>query len=106
VDLQPERPDLAEQPPSPGALFRLLAGPEHVLAPERSALAGYYRAVFSSDDGETLERYLTDAGHAEILRRQGAGDLTLSSEEFRQWTVAPDMVALESRYHAEAGQGA
>ena len=105
VDLQPDRPDLAERPPR-GALFRLVTGPEHVLAPESSALAGYYRAVFSSDTGETLERYLTNAGHAEILRRRGTGDPTMSSEEFLQWTVAPDIVALEARYEAEAGQGA
>ena len=102
---QPDRRDLSEQPPR-GASFRLASGPEHVIAPERSALTGYYRATFSSDAGETLERFLTDAGHAEILRRRGAGDLTLSPEEFRRWTVAPDMVALETRYQAEAGQGA
>ena len=105
MDLQPDRPDLAEQPPR-GARFRLITGPEHLLAPERSALTGYYRVVFSSDAGETLERYLTDAGRAEILRRRGDGDPTLSSKEYRQWTVVPNMVALEARYHAEAGQGA
>jgi hypothetical protein len=105
VDPKLDRPDLLETPPA-GTRFEPVEGPEHVSAPEGTALPGYYRAVFVSDSGETLERYLTDGGRAEVLRRKGDSDPTLSSEELQEWTVVPDLAALEARYRAEAGQGA
>ena len=77
-----------------------------MLASEETVLPGYYRAVFESDAGDTLERFLTDGGHAAVLRRREDPDPTLSREEFREWTVSPNLDALEARVHAEAGQGA
>jgi hypothetical protein len=84
--------------------FTLIEGPEHVLASGETRLPGY-RATFVTYDGEHLERFLTDAGYADLLRRRGSGDPTLTAEEFDEWTVEPDVTALEARYDAEAGLG-
>ena len=88
------------------AVYTIVEGPNHSRAPEASPLVGYHHAVFANEDGERLTRYLSDAGFAAILRRQGEGATTFSHEELVRWTVPPDMEALEARYDAEAGQGA
>lgn len=99
-----DRPDLAEQP-VPRARYTLVDGPHHEIAPEGTLLTGYYRAVFERGDGERIERFLTDAGRAEVLRRRGEDDPTFDGEEFEDWTVVPDVTALLARYTAEAGVG-
>ncbi len=86
--------------------YTLVEGPEHSRAPKGSPLVGYHHAVFATEEGKRLRRYLSDMGVAEIMRRQGTDAATFSIEEFDRWTVPPDMEALEARYDAEAGQGA
>ena len=105
VDPRLDRPDLDGEPHR-WERFELVEGPEHVLASDDAALPGYYRAVFVSDAGDRLERFLTDSGYGAVLRRREDPDPMMSLEEFRDWTVSPNLVALEARYHAEAGQGA
>ena len=77
-----------------------------MLASDETELPGYYRAVFVSDAGDRLERFLTNGGYGAVLRRRGDADPTMSREEFRTWTVSPNLGALEALFHAEAGQGA
>lgn len=105
MDPRLDRPDLDDEPRR-GERFRVVEGPEHVLASDETVLPGYYRALFVSDAGDRLERFMTDGGYGAVLRRNGDPDPTMSREEFRAWTVSPDLDALEARYHAEAGQGA
>jgi hypothetical protein len=86
--------------------YTIVQGPEHSRAPEGSPLASYHHAVFETEDGERITRYLSDKGFAEIVRRQGENRAGFTAEELERWTVPPDMEALEARYEAEAGEGA
>jgi len=104
MDPRLDRADLEEDVTQ--TTYVLDEGPEHVLAPEGSALPGYYRATFATSSGERLERFLSDAGYGAVLRRRSEGTTTFTAEEFEDWTVAPDLAAIEARYDAEAGQGA
>jgi hypothetical protein len=103
VDPHLDRPDLAEHPRA--SRYALVDGPTHTKAPGDTALPGYYRATFATEDGERVERFLTDAGYGAVLRRRGDEDPSLSADELEDWTVAPDLTALQARYNAEAGQG-
>jgi hypothetical protein len=104
VDPHLDRPDLAERL-RPGR-YRLVDGPDHVRAPDEAPFPGYYRAAFGRENGERIDRFLTDAGYGAVLRRRGDDDPTLSADELEEWSVVPDLTALEARYNAEAGQGA
>jgi len=88
------------------ATYTLVEGPQDARAPEETPLASYHRAVFSTDDGDLVTRFLSDKGQAEILRRRGEGERTFTLEELERWTVPPDMDELLARYDAEAGEGA
>jgi hypothetical protein len=69
-------------------------------------LPGHYEAVFVRDDGERIDRFLTDKGRAEILRALEEGRAELSAEEFETHSVAPALDALLERMDREAGEGA
>jgi hypothetical protein len=104
MDPRLDRPDLDV---ATSTRYTLVDGPNHVLAPADWPVPGYYRAVFATEaDDAPIERFLTDAGYGAVLRRTGQGSDAFSAEEFEDWTVAPDVMALQARYDAEAGQGA
>jgi hypothetical protein len=103
MDPRLDRADLEEVA---ATTYMLEEGPEHVLAPEGSALPGFYRATFTTPAGERVERFLSDGGYGAVLRRRSEGNTTFTAAEFEDWTVAPDLDAIEARYDAEAGQGA
>lgn len=105
MDRGDDRPDKGVVDPSK-APFTLVDGPAHVRAPEDSPLPGWYEAVFATVDGRRIRRYLSDAGRAKVLVRRGEGLIDFTAEEFDLWTAPPDAEAIESRYDAEAGQGA
>jgi hypothetical protein len=68
-------------------------------------LAGHYEARFTSDDGATITRYLTDKGRAHLLRVMEERRI-LSGDEVREHTVEADIDALVARMDREAGEGA
>ncbi|HEX6131292.1 MAG TPA: hypothetical protein VF044_06145 [Actinomycetota bacterium] len=100
-----DRPDLSPVHET-AAPFTLVAGPRHEVAPDRSPLAGFYVATFAASDGSRVSRFLSDMGYAEVIRRKGEGRTAFSAEELERWTTPPSLEAIESRYDAEAGQGA
>lgn len=105
MDQVDDRPDKGAVDRSK-APFTLVDGPAHVPAPDDSPLAGWYEAVFATVDGQQIRRYLSDTGRAKVLTRRGEGLIDFTAEEFDLWTAPPDADAIESRYDAEAGQGA
>ena len=85
--------------------YTIREGPNHVVLEGPSLLSGYYEAEFTDLNGERHTRYLTDKGRAEVLRRIDEGQREFSDEELQEWTVAPDIQALEARAGKEAGEG-
>ena len=69
-------------------------------------LPGHYEAVFVRDDGEAVERYLTDKGRAEILRAMEDGPAEVSQEALDEHSVEPSLGALLERMDREGGEGA
>lgn len=86
--------------------FRLDDSPSHHVDGEHERLSGHYEAVFVTDAGERLTRYLTDKGRVSILRRLDDGQREFSGDELRDFTVEPDMDVLVARTEHEAGDGA
>ena len=86
--------------------FTIEGRPEYVRDRSSSLLSGFYPARFLTDDGRRIQRYLTDKGRAEVLRRLEAGQRELSEEEFDRMTVDDTLDALLARTDAEAGEGA
>jgi hypothetical protein len=87
-------------------MYRLVDGPTHLMDEASDPLPGHYEAVFSTDRGERLYRYLTDKGRAEVLRSLDRGQREFSRQEFLDLTVEPEMDALTARMDREAGEGA
>jgi hypothetical protein len=85
--------------------FRLVDGPRHVLDPEDAALVAHYEASFSTAEGESFERFLTDKGRGEMLRRVDQGQRTFSQSEIEDFTVPSAQGVLESRTESEGGEG-
>ena len=69
-------------------------------------LPGHYEAVFVRDDGERIERFLTDKGRAEILRALEQGPAELTEDEYEAHSVEPALDALLERMDSEGGEGA
>jgi hypothetical protein len=88
------------------ATYRIEDEPTFIQDDGDGPLPGHYEAVFTRDDGERIERYLTDKGRAEILRAMEDGPAELSQETFETHTVEPDLEALLERMDREAGEGA
>jgi hypothetical protein len=88
------------------AIYTLDEGPNYVRDQGPSLLTGFYSAEFVTDEGKRLTRYLTDKGRAEVLRRSEAGQRQFSQEELDELTVDPEFQAVETRFVAEAGEGA
>jgi hypothetical protein len=88
------------------ATYRIEQEPTFVQDGDDGPLPGHYEAVFARDDGERIERYLTDKGRAEILRAMEDGPAELSQEEFETHSVEPDLDALLRRMDREGGEGA
>jgi hypothetical protein len=86
-------------------MYRLVDGPTHLID-ESAPVPGHYEAVFSTDRGERVHRYLTDKGRAAILRSIDKGRREFSREEYLELTVEPEMDALTARMDREAGEGA
>ena len=86
--------------------YRLDDAPSHRADGDDERLSGHYEAVFVTDDGERLTRFLTDKGRAAILRRMDEGQREFSGEDLRAFTVEPDMNVLVARTEHEAGEGA
>jgi len=87
-------------------IYRLDDAPSHRVDGDDERLSGHYEAVFVTDDGERLTRFLTDKGRAAILRLMDEGRREFSGDELRDFTVEPDMDVLLARTEHEAGEGA
>jgi len=85
--------------------YRVRADPVFVRDGDDAALPGHYEAGFTSSDGRSIRRYLTDRGRAELLRTLDAGDRTLTQDEFDDLTVEPSLDALVERAGIEGGLG-
>ena len=85
--------------------YRLDDAPSHRVDPDGERLSGHYEAVFVTDDGERLRRFLTDKGRAAILRRMDGGQREFSGDEFSEFTVEPEMDALLAQTEHESGEG-
>jgi hypothetical protein len=88
------------------ATYRIEDEPTFVQDEGDDPLPGHYEAVFVSEDGEPIRRYLTDKGRAEILRAMERGPAELSEEELEEHTVEPALDVLLERMDREAGEGA
>jgi hypothetical protein len=88
------------------ATYRIEAEPTFVRDDEDAPVAGHYVAEFVTEEGDRVPRFLTDKGHAQILRAMEFGPATLSAGEFEEHTVEPDLDALVRRMGAEGGEGA
>ncbi len=88
------------------ATYRIEAEPTFVQDDDRAPVPGHYVAEFVTEDGALVARFLTDKGHAEVLRAMEFGPATLSAEEFETHTVEPDLDALVRRMSKEGGEGA
>ena len=86
--------------------YRLDEAPSHRVDAAGERLSGHYEAVFVTDDGERLTRFLTDKGRAAILQRMDEGQSEFSGDELREFTVEPDMEVLLARTEHESGEGA
>jgi hypothetical protein len=86
-------------------VFTIREGPTHVVHDGPGLLSGFYRAEFVDETGETLPRYLTDKGRAELLRLIDDGQREFSEAELEDVSVAPTLEALEERTDKEAGEG-
>ena len=88
------------------ATYGIAGAPAFVEDGPDAPLPGHYEAEFSTDDGRTLRRFLTDRGRAELLRTLDEGDGALTQEEFDDLTVEPSLDALARRTEMEGGVGA
>ena len=85
--------------------YELEDGPRFVHDDDDAPLPGHYEATFRTDDGEVVERYVTDKGRAELLRMADDGRRTLDEQEFTDLTTAPTLDDLLAALDAEAGEG-
>ena len=85
--------------------FRLPAEPSHVLDPPGSPLSGHYEAVFLTDAGDEVRRFLTDKGRTAILRMLADGTDRFDADALSEHTVEPDLEELLARMDAESGEG-
>jgi hypothetical protein len=86
--------------------YVLLHGPSFVRDDSPSLLTGFYRAEFAGlPDGQPVERFLTEGGRADLLHRIDRGQREFTHEELVEFTVEPDVDALQARYDKEAGVG-
>ena len=85
--------------------YELEDGPRSVRDDDDASLPGHYEATFRTDDGEVVERYVTDKGRAGLLRMADDGRRTLDEQEFTDLTTAPTLDDLLAALDAEAGEG-
>ena len=86
--------------------FSMEGPPTHVVDEESGPLPGHYEAVFTTEGGKRMRRYLTDKGRAAVLRRLDDGQHEFSEDELRDFTEEPDVEALVARMEHESGEGA
>lgn len=64
-----------------------------------------YQAHFSTPEGSTTLRFLTDKGRAQLLRALDDGRESFSTDEFEEMTLPPDLTLLRARFTKEGGEG-
>jgi hypothetical protein len=85
--------------------YELEDGPRFIDDDDDAPLPGHYEATFRTDEGEVVERYVTDKGRAGLLRMIDGGRTTMSEEEFAELTTPPTLDDLVAALAAEGGEG-
>ena len=85
--------------------YELEDGPRFIDDGDDAPLRGHYEATFRTDEGEVVERYVTDKGRAWLLRMVDEGRSSLSEQEFAELTTPPTLDDLVAALAAEGGEG-